>query len=215
MTLAEWPLSIYNESLILTNQRALYWPAEKALVLSDLHIGKTAHFRRNGIAISSSVQQKDLDHLTDLVTHYLPQKLIVVGDFFHAGKNSDFSLFEEWRSKFDSLDIILIKGNHDRLRSSVYDHFNMDCCKSHMDIRRFRLIHEPTECEGYFCISGHIHPGVSLKYMAKQRIKLPCFQLEESQLILPAFSRFTGLDTSKKEKTTRCYAFTEESIFKF
>lgn len=215
MILAEWPLSILKESIILTNQRVLYWPAEKALVLSDLHIGKSAHFRRSGIAIPSAVQKDDLNQLSKLIEHYHPQQLLVVGDLFHAGKNSDFSLFGAWRTAHSEVKITLIKGNHDRLKSEIYDDFHIDCCNAHLDIRHFRLIHEPTKCDGFFCISGHIHPGVFIKHRAKQHLKLPCFQLEKSQLILPAFSKFTGLDTSNKNDSTRCFAFTEESIFKF
>ena len=55
MKLATHEIEILGEKLILTNQRVVFWPKESALILSDLHIGKTAHFRKNGIAIPKNI----------------------------------------------------------------------------------------------------------------------------------------------------------------
>ena len=46
MNIATNNITIQNEIFTLTNQRALFWGKEKALIFSDLHIGKTAHFRK-------------------------------------------------------------------------------------------------------------------------------------------------------------------------
>jgi len=64
-----------------------------------------------------------------------------------------------------------------------------------------------------FIISGHIHPGVFIKGRGKQRIKLPCFQVTENQLILPAFSLFTGLNTRQSLQKCKNFAFTNDGIF--
>ena len=39
----------------------MYWQREDALILSDIHIGKTAHFRKHGIPMPDDVLQKDLE----------------------------------------------------------------------------------------------------------------------------------------------------------
>ena len=46
---------IEGEILTFTNARALYWKKENALIISDLHVGKSAHFRKNGIAIPAGI----------------------------------------------------------------------------------------------------------------------------------------------------------------
>ena len=85
MILAEKTIVIQQHTFVLTNQRSLFWKEAKSLILSDLHLGKTAHFRKNGIALPSEIIEKDLQRLSDLVKHFEPQKLIIVGDFVHAG----------------------------------------------------------------------------------------------------------------------------------
>ena len=89
-------ITILNEELVLTNQRAIYWNKESALILSDLHIGKTAHFRRHGIPMPDDILQKDLRRLKELINHFNTRRLIFVGDLFHAEANSDMDTFKTW-----------------------------------------------------------------------------------------------------------------------
>ena len=93
-------INIQNEVFTLTNQRALFWKKEKALILSDLHIGKTAHFRKNGIALSDHIFDNDLQRLSVLIEYFKPEKFILVGDLLHAGDNSGVDKFCEWKNQF-------------------------------------------------------------------------------------------------------------------
>lgn len=216
MRYAEKQITIKGESLVLNNLRAMYWSREKALIASDLHIGKSAHFRKHGIPISVNVQHNDLERLSFLVSHYKPEKLIVVGDLFHAELNTDMDLFKIWRAEHSDVEIILIKGNHDRLNDLVYDSFGIAYCTQELHLSPFHFIHEPKlATTSTFAISGHIHPGIRITSKTKQQIKLPCFEVSSSQLILPAFSEFTGLAISKRIKRHSYYAFTETSFFEF
>lgn len=216
MRYAEKQIAIKGESFVLNNLRAMYWSRERALIASDLHIGKSAHFRKHGIPISVNVQHNDLERLSFLVAHYQPEKLIVVGDLFHAEVNTDMNLFKLWREQHSDLEIILIKGNHDRLDDRIYKSFDIVCCNKELYLAPFKFIHEPklTTAEA-FTVSGHIHPGIRITSKTKQHIKLPCFEVSSSQLILPAFSEFTGLAISKSIKSHSYYAFTETSFFEF
>ena len=47
MNLVTKKLEILGESFQITNQRVLFWEKESALILSDLHVGKSAFFRKN------------------------------------------------------------------------------------------------------------------------------------------------------------------------
>ena len=144
---------------MLTNQRIIYWEAQKTIILSDLHIGKAAHFRKSGIAISSEILVDDLKNLELLILHFQAEKVIIVGDLFHAGYNSDLDLFKNWRAQF-SQEFILIKGNHDRLKCEHYENLGIICEEEHFQISKITFIHEPKNPkENCFYISGHIHPG--------------------------------------------------------
>ena len=215
LNIVEEQIIIKGELLVLTNKRALYWQAERALILSDLHVGKTAHFRKHGIPIPDTIFQEDLHRLAFLVDHYKAEQLIIVGDLFHAEANSNMNRFLDWRQRFKTLKMILIKGNHDRLPESWMHKLDM-IVTTQLEISPFLFVHDPIEKqETYFTLSGHIHPGVLIKGKGRQKVKLPCFAVSEHELILPAFSNFTGLNTRYGDKTTVYYAFTEKEIFKF
>jgi hypothetical protein len=49
--------------VVLVGARALYWPARRALLIADLHLGKADVFRRAGIALPSGGTGEDLQRL--------------------------------------------------------------------------------------------------------------------------------------------------------
>lgn len=203
-----------NEELLLTNQRAVFWEKQNMLILSDLHIGKTAHFRKSGIPIPSKVLENDLQRLEKLIDHFQVEHIAVVGDMFHAEVNEDIAIFSKWNKTIKPLEWILIKGNHDKWNCTVYQELSIRTITPSLEIGPFTLIHNIRKLkEEKFYIAGHTHPGISIKGLGKQRIKLPCYQISDRQLRLPAFSLFTGLNTRKPSEMCVHYAFTEESIF--
>jgi len=214
MTIATEHIILQGEELILTNQRVVFWSKTKTLILSDLHIGKTAHFRKSGIPISSEVLQKDLERLRLLILHFQPEILLIVGDLFHAEFNEDVKTFQKWMQQFNDVSITLIKGNHDKNSFELYETLNIDIKPNYLEIAPFTFMHDVKVVnQDKFYVSGHKHPGVLLIGKGRQRIKLPCFQITKHQLILPAFSLFTGLNTKNTTKNSKCFAFTEDSIF--
>lgn len=214
MNIAEKEISCAGEVFTLTNERVIYWEKENALVLSDLHIGKSATFRKSGIPIAAEVLAHDLNRLGQLIDHFSAHKLIVVGDLFHAEFNQDIQFFMDWCKAKENLKIDLILGNHDRLSSEIYEKLNLTVYTGKHMLHSICFVHENAEAnKNMFTISGHIHPGVILKGKGKQKIKLPCFQVTAQQLILPAFSNFTGLNTQSSPKNCTNFAFTAEAIF--
>ena len=95
--------TIKDQDLCLSSERSIYWEQEKALVVSDLHIGKTGHFRKAGIAVPQSVFKEDMQRLVALIQYFKPLKLIVVGDMFHSTANKELELFTKWRGDFEDL----------------------------------------------------------------------------------------------------------------
>lgn len=205
-------IKIRQETFILTNQRALFWEEQKALILSDLHIGKTAHFRKNGIALANQIMKNDLERLSILIEYFKPEKFIVVGDLLHAGDNSDVDEFCSWRNQYGDLQFYLIEGNHDRISKKLESKLCLNFKSELMEIEDFMLIHDFEKKHSKFQITGHIHPGFVINSVVK-KIKLPCFVVTENQLLLPAFSEFTGLDTKNLPKKGRFYVFTDAEIY--
>ena len=212
--------TIKDQNLYLSSDRSIYWEQEKALVVSDLHIGKTGHFRKAGIAVPQSVFKEDLQRLVALIQYFKPAKLIVVGDMFHSTANKELELFSRWRSDFEELDIKLVKGNHDILNKKWYAQTGIELFDSSLKIAGFCFQHDPGECEkdddanNHYVFSGHIHPGITINGAGKQSLKFPCFYFTHTYCILPAFSRFTGTVSVKPKEDDVAFAIVNNSILR-
>lgn len=213
LNIAEITTTVDKEPFVLCNQRVMFWESRKTLILSDIHIGKTAHFRKHGIAIPDEVMHNDLNRLNQVINYYQPKSIIIVGDLFHSKPNTNFNVFKKWLKNHVSIDWILIKGNHDKHSFDYYESFGLRVYKE-LIIDNFRFIHEPIHHEkNLINISGHLHPGVNLKLRSRQHIKLPCFQIWKNQIILPAFSLFTGLYIDQDAHDKTYFHFSENDIW--
>lgn len=202
-----------GEQLILSTERAIFWSAKKVLIISDLHIGKSAHFRKSGIQVPETVGLTDLQRLTTLMKEFVPETLLVTGDMFHHNLNSDANAFMHWRKHFTQLNVVLIKGNHDALKNEDYKALNIEVYPKELLCAPFRFIHDQPEHEDdFYNISGHIHPGIILYGKARQHLRFPCFYFGKHYAILPAFSVFTGLKIIKAQEGDQIYALTPGKI---
>ncbi|SMC85488.1 ligase-associated DNA damage response endonuclease PdeM [Pedobacter africanus] len=208
-------INFKGEQLVLSTERAIYWEAQQMLIVSDLHIGKSAHFRKNGIQVPSTVGTTDLHRLSNLITQFMPETLLVTGDMFHNNINSDANAFMEWRKKYPDLKVVLVKGNHDDLRNEDYEALGITVHSKELLLFPFRFIHDkPSAIDEYYNISGHIHPGVMLYGKARQQLKFPCFYFGADCAVLPAFSVFTGLKIMTPGKGDSFYVITPQKVVK-
>lgn len=187
---------LFQQQLWLSAYRCVFWEEAKTLIVSDLHFGKTGHFRKSGIAVPQAVYKEDLQRLVHLLQYFQPKQLIVVGDLFHSHENKELELFRKWRHDFPFLHIHLVKGNHDILHDNWYKQCDIHVAEEELTLDCFRFRHDAdglTLNKRAYFFSGHIHPGVRIKGPAKQSLSFPCFYFASNFCVLPAFSRFTGL----------------------
>jgi DNA ligase-associated metallophosphoesterase len=207
-------ITIRNQELMLLPQKALFWPDKRYLILSDIHLGKTGHFRKSGIAAPGKANLKNLDRLSKLIDDSQPEKILILGDLYHSSANREWFQFEEWRKTFSELDILLISGNHDQLHRSFYKSVNIEVT-DRLVLSDFVFVHDGTDLQEILnttIISGHIHPGVKLKGKGKQRLRLPCFSISDHQVILPAFGEFTGLHIIQPDESRKIFPVAENSV---
>jgi DNA ligase-associated metallophosphoesterase len=195
-----FPYRIRGQQLWLSPHRCLFWEEERSLILSDLHFGKTGHFRKAGIAVPQSVYRDDLLRLLSLIQYFQPRQLLVVGDLFHSRENKELGLFRRWRDDFPDLGIRLILGNHDILHENWYEQAGITVSKDLLRIGAFAFIHDiaalgaagMAAAERPYFFSGHLHPGIRIRGMGKQILQFPCFYFGAEYAVLPAFGHFTG-----------------------
>lgn len=187
---------LFDHRLRLLDDKALYLPNEKALLVSDVHLGKAETFQALGIPISSQMNEDNLDRLRSLYQQIKPQKLFILGDLFHSRKSLVPEVLIAWDTflKEIAAETTLIVGNHDRRLVSELPPFTMDCLVDAVELGPFLLSHEPEPVQELrLNICGHIHPVVKLRSRTDS-LRLPCFFVEYDQrrLTLPSFGEFTG-----------------------
>lgn len=203
--------NLLNNHFLLTNQHCIFWEEERALILSDLHLGKAGHFRKSGIGIPQNIFLEDMQRLLNEVQFFKPEKLIVVGDFFHSTDNKEHQLFEKWRESMHT-EIHLIKGNHDILPVKWYEQNGISVQKE-MTIGNFSFTHD-ADCRkdtGY-CFTGHVHPGVILYGKGKQSLRFACFYFGKHYAILPAFGKFTGISNVDQKNDADIFIITSDAV---
>ena len=188
------PFSFHDAKLVAHVSGALLWPAEKVLVVSDLHLEKGAAFARAGTFLPPYDTAETLDRLEALIASTKPETVISLGDSFHnpavIAALSDDVLARIRRLTGSVGRFIWVTGNHD---PEVPEHFGGEVHEDfahgplHFRHEASPLFPQPGE------ISGHWHPKASIRSAQNNRpLTRPCFIHDHLRLILPAFGAFTG-----------------------
>jgi DNA ligase-associated metallophosphoesterase len=207
---AEPVVSLGGTELLLLGERAVFWPAQRALLIADLHLGKADVLRRAGILAPRGNTPADLDRLGRLIERHRPSTLWVLGDFLHGPLREAPWLDRWWQFRSDCawLAIEVIAGNHDRaldaarLRISRHD--------GAVSLGGLLLCHEPPAIASdtpYLC--GHLHPTLRLPGLSR---RWPAFRLDSTGLLLPAFSLLTGGSPIDPRSGARCFACVEGQV---
>ncbi len=209
----------HKQTLWLSPARCIFWEEESILIVSDLHFGKSGHFRKSGIGIPQNIYKEDLQRLFSQIQFFKPKILLIAGDMFHSTANKEIEFFLKWRNDIPEIEFYLIRGNHDILPKKFYKEANIKVFENKLSIDNFCFTHDiastcDDENEKLFTFSGHIHPGIKMKGLGKQSMMLPCFYFSKKYAVLPAFSAFTGLAKIKPSKNDQVFALAESRIIK-
>lgn len=191
---AWFELDLAGQTMRLSAERALYWPARRRLFIADLHLGKGDTFRAHGIAVPSGGSAHDLARLSALLEETGATSLWILGDMLHSAQPGQHwrQAWQAFTQRHAGLAIHLIAGNHDR----AADKADLRICIHTHDVtdEPFVLTHHPLPADartsdGLHRLCGHQHPVMRAPGLPG---RYPVFVLDKQQTILPAFSAFTG-----------------------
>ncbi len=211
-------ISLAGESVALLAERALYWERAGTLLAADLHLGKAAAFRAAAIPLPGGTTATALARLTTALERTGARRLLLLGDFFHARSGRaarTLAAIAEWRERHADLEILLVRGNHDRGAGDPPREWRFDCRDEPWVEGPFAFRHHPpkeTEGSAGYVLAGHIHPAVSLSGPGRQRERLPCFLFGERLGILPAFGDFTGGAGVRPREGDRVFAVAGDEV---
>lgn len=208
-------VELAGERVVLHPYGALFWSRLNWLLLSDLHLGKAAHFRKAGLPLPEGSDARTLERLDILIAHFRPEQLVIIGDLFHSAFNHAWDALQAWCVN-SPVPIHLVPGNHDVLAERRYAEAGITVHPERLEALPFVLEHEapdPGCMPGpVHRICGHTHPGVLLNGQAGQRLRLPCFLVGPNVTLLPAFGVATGLHIVRPTLAHRVFACTGKAV---
>jgi DNA ligase-associated metallophosphoesterase len=196
-----------GETLWLLRERAAYWPRTQTLLIADAHLGKAAAFRNAGVPVPSGTTEENLQRLTALIASLEAQRVVFLGDMLHSrvalGATAD--AFKRWRAEHAQVDVMLVRGNHDRRAGDPPGDWLVRCVDEPYIEGDLALCHIPQAVPGSYAIGGHVHPAVTLAGRGREHVRLPCFLFTPDYAILPAFGPFTGMADVEPSADDRVY----------
>lgn len=189
------PFSFHTHELVMlkaTGPRpgALYWPAERALLVADLHLEKASAYAKGGQMLPPYDSRETLERLADAVRQTGARRVFALGDNFHDSEGPA-RLEPHARGMLDALtrtlDWLWITGNHD---PELARH-TAGTCLEEAQVGGVMLRHEAHPQIDEPEITGHFHPRLVVQARGR-RIARPCAVSSGTRLILPAFGALTG-----------------------
>ncbi|MFD1768907.1 ligase-associated DNA damage response endonuclease PdeM [Sphingobacterium suaedae] len=201
-------INLNGLDVFLMPQKVVFIPRYDMIILSDWHIGKLGHFRKEGLFVPPMQLEEEFARLAVLVEELLIRQVVFLGDLFHSSWNYEWDEFQKFLGRYPGIRFTLTRGNHDILPDALWR-------KSILHVKEHVLLSEgilfshepmPNLDKGIINVVGHLHPGCEVATRGRQFFKLPCFYWEEGVLTLPAFGRWTGLFLVGKRYNNRIFA---------
>ncbi len=178
-----------GQALRALGSGALWWPEQRVLCVSDLHLGKSERIvRRGGVALPPYDSRETLTRLAADLEHSQAETVICLGDSFDD-LDASRALPAQDRLQITAMQAgrrwIWIEGNHDPGPVELGGTHLSEWVLGSLVFRHIAT------ADGVGEISGHYHPKASLA--AKGRtISRPAFLVNGQRLILPAYGTYTG-----------------------
>ncbi|WP_036220881.1 ligase-associated DNA damage response endonuclease PdeM [Maritalea myrionectae] len=167
---------------------ALFWPAQNALLVADLHLEKMSSFAKSRQFFPPYDTKATLAKLERDLSETGATRVFSLGDSFHRDEGTttlqihDRALIAEFVAHYDW---VWIAGNHDPSAHDLGGH----CCDE-LSMDGLMLSHEP-DANIAQQIAGHLHPGARIRINGRST-KRPCFVFDHDRLIMPSYGVSTG-----------------------
>ena len=191
--------AIASGALTLLPERAVVSARERTLFVADLHLGKASAFRAAGAPAPFGTSEESLRRLGALADSLGAERLVILGDFVHGKSSLTDGLAESlraWRGQRTALDCVIVLGNHDRRAAHLYQGCGFPSVAEPTVVAGFACRHHPLDedahAPGPVTLGGPVHPVARISGRGRDSLRLPCFVIDGSQIVLPSFGEFTG-----------------------
>jgi DNA ligase-associated metallophosphoesterase len=186
----EQAITVCGKSFRADMSGALYWPAERALIVADLHLEKGSAFAGRGQMLPPYDTRDTLDRLARAIDRYQAETVIALGDSFHDAVGPSRMHpddLQRLRLMQDHCEWIWVTGNHDPVETGHLGGHVL----AEITVEGVRLRHEPGPARITHEIAGHLHPAAKVT-LNGLTLRKPCFIGNGLRLIMPAFGSYAG-----------------------
>ncbi|MBC7415806.1 MAG: ligase-associated DNA damage response endonuclease PdeM [Herminiimonas sp.] len=204
-----------GQTVLLLAQHALYWPAQRLLVVADIHFGKAASFRALGVPVPAGTTTQNLAALDALLATHAVDHLLFLGDFLHARSahaSATMAVIRHWRLRHPALRLTLVRGNHDDRAGDPPADLDIAIVDEPHVMTPFAFCHHPQQSVLGHVVAGHVHPVYRLASGA-DGLRLPCFVVGAQCSLLPSFGAFTGGHAVAQRADERLFVVAGEQVF--
>ena len=188
------PFSFAGEEWLLSADRALFRPADSAVLLADLHLEKSSFFARHGQMLPPYDSRATLERVACAIRETGARRVFCLGDNFHD--NDGPARLEPHAAGMlaaltRAVDWVWITGNHDGGASFGAEAVAGGDMIDEIEVGGIILRHRAKPGETRPELSGHWHPKLTVVQRGR-RIARPCAVASETRMVLPAFGALTG-----------------------
>jgi DNA ligase-associated metallophosphoesterase len=210
-------IQVGGAELQLLAHKAVWWPAERTLLIADAHLGKAVSFRRLGVPVPEATTRGTLDAIDVLLAAHDAQRIVFLGDLLHsrhAHAPATLAAVAAWREQRPRLELVLVRGNHDDRAGDPPSSWGVHCVDEPHYLPaapRLALCHHPRPRPGNGVLAGHLHPCISIG-RGIDRLRLPCFHVGAGVVVLPAFGAFTGMHPIERMPGDRVFLVADNGV---
>ncbi len=177
-----------GKSFIADRTGALYWPAEKTLIVSDLHLEKGSYLSDDEAVLPPYDTSSVFERLEEALDRYDPDRVIALGDSFCGDADTRLSAHDsDWLyDLMEDRDWYWICGADQPQAPECFG----GTVLPHVTLGGMKLRYEPVRAPISHEIAGRMHPVAMISdygYVASGR----CFVSNGMRLILPSMGKYS------------------------
>jgi DNA ligase-associated metallophosphoesterase len=187
------PIHLAGERIMLCPGGVAVWPAQRTLIVADLHFEKGSAQAIRGLPVPPYDTRETLTRLAFSLRRHAPRRVIMLGDALHDDRAimrmapADLTALKRLLSP---LEVLWIAGNHDPAPQPELPGTSLpEWREGRLHFRHIGGATPIARHEAEF--SGHYHPKATLPTRIGG-VTRPCFLVSGQRLVLPAFGAFTG-----------------------
>ncbi len=174
---------------LATPEGGLYLPADRVLIVADLHLEKGSAQAVRGYPVPPYDTAATMAALEAAVRRHAPRVVVALGDSFHdvgGPARLDAAARQGLCDLAHGRDLLWITGNHDPVITDVPGEVAHEIVLGPLTLR-----HEPSRGEAPGEIAGHLHPAAKLMTGARN-VRRKCLASDGRRAVLPAFGAYAG-----------------------